>query len=141
MRGHDTPDKEQAMNIRHLITAAGFVAAASASFAQTAPMPAPTPAPVVAPERGTNTPLIDKHEANQEDRIKQGRQSGELTKHEAHRLKSEQHAIDRKQTKAAADGTVTAEERQKIRKMQDHASKDVYRQKHDDKAAKEPAAK
>jgi hypothetical protein len=118
------------MNLRQFLAAAAVVATSATSFAQTPP-PAPAPAPEPTAARGTNTPLIDKHEASQEQRIKEGRQSGELTRHESRRLKAEQKAIDRTQTKAAADGTVTAQERQHIRKMQTRAGKDVYRQKHD----------
>ena len=121
------------MNLRHVIAAAAFAAVSAASFAQS-PTPAPTPAPVdpaAQQQRGTNTPMIDKHEASQDQRIKQGKQSGELTHHEARRLKGEQKAVDRAQTKAAADGTVTSHERQHIRKMQNKAGKDISRQKHD----------
>ena len=120
------------MKLRHVIAAAAFAAASATSFAQTA---APAPAPAPADQRGTSTPLIDKHEASQEQRIKEGKQSGELTRHETRRLKGEQKAVDRAQTKAAADGTVTAQERQHIRKAQNKAGKDIYRQKHDGASA------
>lgn len=121
------------MHFRQLITAAALAAAAATGFAQTATPPA-TGTPD-APARGTNTPLIDKHEANQTDRIKQGRQSGELTKREARRLKAEQKLIDRTQNRAEADGTVSAKERSRIRHMQDRAGKDIHRQKHDGASA------
>jgi hypothetical protein len=116
-------NEEHIMTLRTLIAAAALAAISATTFAQVAD-------PAV-PARGTNTPLIDKQEANQQDRIKQGKQSGELTKHEARRLRAEQKLIDRKQERAAADGTVTAAERQRIRKAQDRASKDIYKQKHD----------
>jgi hypothetical protein len=120
------------MNLRHVIAAAAFAAVSATAFAQSAaPAPAPAPVDPSAQQRGTSTPLIDKHEASQEQRIKQGKQSGELTHHEARRLKGEQKAVDRAQTKAAADGTVTSQERQHIRKMQNKAGKDINRQKHD----------
>jgi uncharacterized sporulation protein YeaH/YhbH (DUF444 family) len=120
------------MKLRHAIAAAALVAVSAASLAQTA-----VPAPEPIPPRGTNTPMINQHEASQQERIKQGKQSGELTKHEARRLRAEQKLIDRKQQRAASDGTVTAAERQRIRKMQDRAGEDIYRQKHD--AAEKPA--
>lgn len=120
------------MNLRHALAAAALAAVSAASLAQTA-----VPAPEPMPPRGTHTPLINKQEANQQERIKQGKQSGELTRHEARRLRAEQKLIDRKQQRAAADGTVTSQERQRIRKMQDRASEDIYRQKHD--AADRPA--
>ncbi|HJV61813.1 MAG TPA: hypothetical protein VJ743_12770 [Albitalea sp.] len=126
------------MNLRHFVAAAALAAVSAASLAQTSPAPAPAPTPAPAPAadpvttaRGTSTPLINKHEANQEQRIKQGKQSGELTRHEARRLRAEQKVVDRAQNKAAADGTVTAQERHRIRHMQDRAGKDIRRQKHD----------
>lgn len=128
------------MNFRQLITAAALAALAATGYAQTATPPAtgtPTTGTPDAPARGTNTPLIDKHEANQTDRIKQGRESGELTKREARRLKAEQKLIDRTQNRAEADGSVSAKERSRIRHMQDRAGKDIQRQKHD--AASAPA--
>jgi hypothetical protein len=128
--GH--PSEDHKMNLRHLIAAAALAAVSATALAQTA-----TPAEPTAPARGTNTPLIDKHEANQQERIQQGKQSGELTKHEARRLRAEQKIIDRKQKRAEADGTVTAQERQGIRRMQDRAGRDIRRQKHD--AASAPA--
>lgn len=119
------------MNLRHFIVLATLAASAT-TFAQTAPAPAPTPAPdPTGAARSTHTPLIDKREANQEQRIKEGRESGALTRHEARRLRAEQKAIDRAQTRAAADGSVTAAERRHIRKMQNRAGRDIYRQKHD----------
>jgi len=129
------------MNLRHVIAAAAFAAASATGFAQTAePAPAPAPVEPSAQPRGTHTPLIKKHEANQEQRIKEGRQSGELTRHEARRLRAEQKAVDRAQNRAASDGTVTAQERERIRKMQNKAGKDIHRQKHDG-ASTPPAAK
>jgi hypothetical protein len=124
------------MNLRQVIAATAFACVSATSFAQTAaPAPAPVPVDPGVQERGTKTPLINKHEASQEQRIKEGRQSGELTRHEARRLKAEQKAVDRAQTRAAADGTVTARERQHLRKAQNKAGKDIYRQKHDGASA------
>jgi len=131
------------MKLRHFLAAAALTAVSAASFAQAAPTPvAPTASPTTAPTtepvpRGTNTPVIDKREANQHDRIVAGKQSGEITKREAQRLHAEQKAVDRAQNKAAADGSVSTQERQHIRRMQHRADKDVYRQKHD--AATKPA--
>ncbi|MEK8031058.1 hypothetical protein AACH06_09545 [Ideonella sp. DXS29W] len=125
------------MNVRHALAAAALAAVSVTSFAQSTPAPVappatPTTPPVTEPGvRGTNTPVINKHEANQQDRIRDGKQSGEITKREARRLHAEQKAVDRAQNKAAADGTVTTQERHHIRRMQARADKDIYRQKHD----------
>ena len=126
------------MNLRHFLAAAALTAVSAASFAQATPTPAVPTSPTTEPvPRGTNTPVINKHEANQHDRIVAGKQSGEITKREAQRLHAEQKAVDRAQNKAAADGSVSTQERQHIRRMQHRADKDVYRQKHD--AATKPA--
>ncbi len=90
----------------------------AAAFAQAASAPAATPG-------------IDKRQAQQEQRIDQGVASGQLTRREAHRLEREQNAINRVEGNAKADGTVTAQERKKLHRMQGHASKDIHHQKHD----------
>jgi hypothetical protein len=124
------------MNLRHFLAAAALAAVSGASFGQIAPtpaMPSTEPAP-----RGTHTPVIDKQEHNQQNRIQAGKQSGELTRHEARRLHAEQKAVDRAQKKAAADGSVSTQERRRIRHLQNRADKDIYRQKHD--GASKPVA-
>jgi hypothetical protein len=76
-------------------------------------------------------------EARQENRIKQGVQSGELTKHEAKRLARGQKKVDRFQEKAMADGVMSPEEKVKLEQMQDRQSKRIYKQKHDGQAKPE----
>lgn len=126
------------MNLRHFLAAGALAAVSAVTFAQTtapapvAPPATPTASPVTEPvPRGTHTPVINKHESNQQDRIAAGKQSGEITKREAHRLHAEQKAVDRAQNKAAADGSVSTQERQRIRHLQSRADKDIHRQKHD----------
>ena len=82
------------------------------------------------------TPRIDQRQANQEKRVDQGIASGELNKRETRRLEKEQVAVNRAEDKAKADGTVTKKERTRLHKMQNHASRDIYRQKHDAQTAK-----
>lgn len=119
------------MLIRHALAAAVLAATSAAALAQTdVPTPA-VPAPAAAPERGTATPLIDQREQRQQDRIRAGRESGDLTKKEGRRLRAEQKGIDRMQQRAEADGSVTHKERERIRHAQRHAAKDIHRQKND----------
>ena len=73
-----------------------------------------------------------RREGRQQARIHQGVKSGELTRGEAAGLRAGQRRVDRAQRRAAADGNVTAEERAKLERMQDHQSKRIYEQKHDD---------
>ena len=77
------------------------------------------------------TPRVDQREANQERRIQQGVNSGQLTQREAARLENQQGRIDRAEDKAKADGKVTAKERAHLGNMQDRASHDIAREKHD----------
>jgi hypothetical protein len=80
---------------------------------------------------GTDTPRIDKRQANQEQRIDQGIASGELTKREARRMNRQQNVVNRAEDKAKADGVVTAQEKKRLTKAQNATSKRIYRQKHD----------
>jgi hypothetical protein len=91
--------------------------------------PASAQAPAAA--GAASTPGVDRREANQDKRIEQGKASGELSRREARRLQGEQKAIDKAEAHAKADGTVTAAERRRLHKMQNHASRDIRRQKHD----------
>lgn len=77
------------------------------------------------------TPRIDQRQANQQQRIDQGAQSGALTDKEAARLDKGQAHVQKMEDKAAADGRVTMRERARIEHAQDQQSKRIYRQKHD----------
>ena len=77
------------------------------------------------------TPGINKSQRRQHKRIRHGVESGNLTKEEAAKLKSDQKAIHAEKKVAKADGTVTKEERRKIRADQSRTSKDIHQEKHD----------
>ena len=77
------------------------------------------------------TTNIDQRQANQERRIQQGVQSGELTPREASRLEKGQAKIQRMEQKAKADGVMTAQERKRIAHEQNKQSKRIAREKHD----------
>ncbi|WP_168928278.1 hypothetical protein [Roseateles puraquae] len=115
------------MKTSHKTLIALLTLAGASAFAQT---PAPTP--------GTNTPRIDKREANQQARIAQGAASGSLTPQETQRLEKEQAHIDKAEAKAKSDGTVTAKERRRLTAMQDGASRDIHRKKHNARSASAP---
>lgn len=78
-----------------------------------------------------NTPVVDKRQQRQQARIRQGVASGEVTRTEAVRLKSEQRHIRRTERRAKADGQVTPRERAKIQRKQNRVSRDIRRQKRD----------
>ncbi|HEY5293560.1 MAG TPA: hypothetical protein VIJ43_14730 [Burkholderiales bacterium] len=77
------------------------------------------------------TPGIDKREANQERRIQQGVNSGQLNGREAARLEKGQAKVQRMETRAKADGVVTAKERRQITRAQNKQSKRIAHEKHD----------
>jgi uncharacterized membrane protein YebE (DUF533 family) len=78
-----------------------------------------------------HAPTLNQRQANQEARIDQGIASGELTRREVHRLEHQQNVINRYENNAQADGTVTAKERQRMAHALNHASRNIYRHKHD----------
>lgn len=78
-----------------------------------------------------STQRIDQRQANQQQRIDQGVQSGALTEKEAARMEKGQERVQKMEDKAVADGKVTAKEGARIEHAQDVQSKRVYRQKHD----------
>lgn len=86
-----------------------------------------------------STPRVDERQERQAARIAQGASSGELTAREKRHLKAEQRAVARAEAKAKADGKVTAGERARLDNMQDAASRDIHRQKHDRQRAHKPA--
>lgn len=104
--------------LKTTVVGAALALIAATSFAQTAPDPAATPG-------------VDQRQSRQEKRIDQGVASGELNRRETRRLQREQAAVDRAETKAKADGTVTAAERRRLHQMQNRSSRDIRRQKHD----------
>ena len=73
---------------------------------------------------------VRKTQVNQHHRIKQGVQSGELTRGEAVKLKRQQANVQRTKQRAKSDGVVTRKERAVIRKKQTHASKNIAIKKH-----------
>ena len=115
------------MKTSHKVLFALLTLAGASAFAQ---------APASAP--GANTPRIDQREANQQARIANGAANGGLTAPETQRLEKQQGRIDNAEAKAKADGTVTAKERRRLTAMQDGASRDIHRKRHNARAASAP---
>jgi len=84
------------------------------------------------------TPRVDQREANQQARIDAGVASGQLTARETNRLDKQQARIAAVEAKDKAAGPVTPAERRQLHRMQNHASKDIYAQKHDAQVAPKP---
>jgi len=111
------------MLLRPLLVAFAFTCVATAFAQDQNPPPAPK----------DKTPIVRDRQNLQKARIRQGMKSGELTKGEARKLHQEQKTIQAEKQMAKSDGKVTPEERAKLRKDQNKASKDIYRLKHNDR--------
>ena len=83
--------------------------------------------------QNTNTPVIDQRQANQQKRIEQGVQSGQLTPKETQNLEKREAKIEADKQAAKADGKVTPAERRKLRREEDRASRKIHKKKHNDK--------
>ena len=77
---------------------------------------------------------VDRRQERQEQRIDQGVTSGALTRWETRRLERGHRHVERLETRAQADGTVTNREKARLEHAQDVQSKRIYRQKHDRQA-------
>ena len=71
--------------------------------------------------------------ANQEQRIENGVKNGSLTNREAGNLERGQARVDRKEAKAAANGHVGVGEQQNIQSAENHQSKRIHREKHNER--------
>ena len=75
---------------------------------------------------------VGQRRENQQDRIAQGIKSGQLTPAETAKLEKQQKGINKQVAKdrKASGGTLTANEKKQINKEQNHASRNIYRKKH-----------
>src|SRR3954463_1916545 len=72
-----------------------------------------------------------QRDANQQQRIEQGLQSGQLTTREASRLENEEARVERDQARAMKDGKLSPAEKARLEREQNAVSRDIYREKHD----------
>ncbi|HMK60753.1 MAG TPA: hypothetical protein VK452_06375 [Dissulfurispiraceae bacterium] len=84
-----------------------------------------------------NDPGIDQREINQQNRINQGIESGQLTPKEAGKLDAQQARIKQREERMAArnNGNLTPKDKVKLTKQQNRASKNIYKKKHNRKTA------
>ena len=74
---------------------------------------------------------MNQRQHNQQQRIQQGVQSGELTRGETRRLQAEQRGIRQEERAYKADGQLTRDERKDLRQDLNVASRTIYSEKHD----------
>ena len=101
------------MKLGKLITAA----AVAAAFAT----------PALAQTTGSEV----QRNVNQQQRIEQGLQSGQLNTREAARLEGEEARVEKMESRALKDGKLSPDERGRIDRAQNQVSRDIYREKHD----------
>jgi hypothetical protein len=80
----------------------------------------------------TDDPGIQKREQIQEKRIDQGVKSGELTPREAGKLEAQQAKIKQDEARMKSDGKLTKQERRKLTREQNRASKKIANKKQND---------
>jgi hypothetical protein len=85
---------------------------------------------IPAAAQGTYAPGIDDRQFRQEQRIRHGIHSGQLTRSEAARLRHQQWRIRNAEDAMKADGRLTRAERTRLIHMQENADRDVSRLKH-----------
>jgi len=90
-----------------------------------------TAALIVAGPILAGTPGLDAREHNQAQRIRQGVNSGELTRPETRRLVRGEARLRRHEAIAKSDGVVTARERAVLHQEARLESRRIHRQKHD----------
>lgn len=73
---------------------------------------------------------VKNREENQQDRISQGVQSGQLTTKEAANLEKGEAKIESDREKALADGKMTPKEKRKLNHEENKESKKIYKKKH-----------
>ena len=82
------------------------------------------------PAFAQSTPVINKHQGKQQNRIAQGNASGQLTGQESASLQRGQAHVANKKAAAMADGKVTNSERANIRQAQQRQNNRIYNKKH-----------
>jgi len=68
---------------------------------------------------------------NQQQRIEQGLQSGQLTNREAAKLERGQARVNRAEARAGADGHVGPNEQRRVQKAENRQSRRIHKEKHD----------
>jgi hypothetical protein len=78
---------------------------------------------------------IEQRDRIEQARIDRGVASGQLTSREADRLQDGRAQIERMESRARSDGTLTRNERARIDGAQDRLSRDIYRESRDRQAS------
>lgn len=91
-------------------------------------------APAIA---ANNDPGVDQRETNQQNRINQGVQSGQITPRETGKLEAQRARIMQREERMAArnNGNLRAKDKATLTKQQNRAIRNIYAKKHNDRTA------
>ena len=105
---------------KNIILSAALIALAAPVFAQSTSTP------------NTAPPTIQDRKTDQQDRIANGVQDGQLTAGESKNLETKEAAINKEERnmRSQDDGHLTAADRTKINNQQNHLSNRIYTDKH-----------
>jgi hypothetical protein len=111
------------------LAAAALIATGSAFAQQSQPAPA-APAAQTTPNKPA--PTVNDRRENQQDRIANGIDSGQLTAGETKNLEGREANLNRevKDDRQGDDGKLTGQEKQQINRQQNNLSKSIYTDKH-----------
>jgi hypothetical protein len=79
------------------------------------------------------TPYLNRRQANQQRRIRQGIKSGQLTRREASRLEAREGRLEARKLEDKAKGPLTRKERAQLNRVANRDSRAIYRLKHNGK--------
>jgi hypothetical protein len=119
------------MQVKSVFLSAALAAMILPAAAQST-TPAATTAPPAPPVQQDQSRVAQRKE-NQQDRIANGVNSGELTSGEAARLEKNESKLntETRAMRAEDGGKLTAADKAKLQRQQNHLSHQIYRQKHD----------
>jgi hypothetical protein len=78
----------------------------------------------------TTAEMDQQRDVNQQERVEQGLQSGELSTKEAGQLERDEQHVDRMQANDLKNGKITPAEQARLNAAQDNASRQIYADKH-----------
>ena len=79
---------------------------------------------------GPRTDQVVDRDVNQQERVEQGLQQGQLSTREAGQIEREESRIDQTEARDLKDGKLSPAEQAHINQMQNQASRDIYRDRH-----------
>ena len=79
---------------------------------------------------GPRTDQVVDRDVNQQERVEQGLQQGQLNTREAGQIERQESRIDQTEARDLKDGKLSPAEQAHINQMQNNASRDIYRDRH-----------